>query len=557
MMEQETVRYCIFCGRQNRSSQNFCAACGKPLYPTEDLFADYLEKEAKDQVTDKVKDTIFEKLKAFLLAHWYGVALTLSLVFTGAAAISALAAPSVPRGAVRISEPPAIGILRHLASDGEDASPGEPVPEETPAPAYDELYYAYLRDVILPEYGWARTGDAEWTVPDLNNAAGGTLPDRMAAYRDAESGDGGHGVVSAIVRDFDGDGADDFLVLFLGSEPSGSIDIKSVYDQGNASVLCARLYTAKRGAENAYTVAASDEVQAVAELGGLCLGSMTAGIITWEDVPYIYTYEWMEDVTTYGPRLTRIYHVEDGRFVLDSASGWIGWGQATYVDDVNAYCGGAGVSFLETSVAEAVSLAAKADQRPGFDDDPNLARLKGSLLVRMLLSQTPGTRNGITSHIVDYSYIRTALEQGPEAAMKLRGEEPDLTPKVNEHKSTAHALAAAVADAGGLALELKNESTTDETYTAVYATDAGARLSISVNPEGKITEVRVTADYADRNKEWPKLKDAVLSDPTLGLPADVRDRFAGDCGYSLDSDFPGGRVFTAAVASVIFSVSFT
>ena len=78
-----------------------------------------------------------------------------------------------------------------------------------------------------------------------------------------------------------------------------------------------------------------------------------------------------------------------------------------------------------------------------------------------------------------------------------------------------------------------------------------------MNPEGKITEVRVTADYADRNKEWPKLKDAVLSDPALALPEEIRDRFAGDCGYSLDSDFPGGRVFTAAVASVIFSVSFT
>lgn len=566
MMEKGSVRFCIFCGKENDPAGSFCAACGKPLYPTEDLLADYLKKEAKEQLVSKAEDTIFEKLKAFLLAHWYGIAMTVSIVFTAAAAISALAAPSVPRDAVRIDEPPAVSILGYLATGGENgpAVPaGKPLAdaqtaEETPAPADDEIYYRYLRDVILPEYGWAKTGTMDWTVPDLNNASGGTLADLMAEYRDAETGEGGHGVLSALVRDLDGDGVDDMLVLFLDREAGGRTDIKNVYDDGNATVLCARLYTMARSGASDWTVAAADEVRAVAELGGLCCGSMTAGLITWEGTPYLYTYEWMEDITTYGPVLTRIYHFENGRFILDSASGWIGWGQATYVDDVNAYCGAAGVSFLETGVAEAVNLVTKANSRLPMDEDPNLSRLKGSLLTRLVFSWTPGTKqSGITSDVTDCTYIRMALDQDPAEAMKLRGEEPDLTPKVNEHKAVAHALAADVSAASGIALELRSESTYEENYTASYSSAAGAALSITISPDGKITNVRVTADYADRAKEWPKLKDAVLSDPTLDLPADIRTRFAGDCGYSLESYFEGGRVVTGAVSSVIFNVSFS
>lgn len=561
MTEKGTVRYCIFCGGENDPARDRCAACGKPLYPTEDLLADYLKKEAKEQIKSKAEDTVFQKLKAFLLAHWYGIALTVSVVFTGAAAISALAAPSVPRDAVPISEPPAVSILGYLAS-GEENAPAAPTAEpaaaeETPTPADDEVYYRYLRDEILPRYGWAKTGDLEWTIPDPNNASAGTLPDLMSAYRDAETGDGGHGVLSAVVRDFDGDGTDDMLVLFLDGAPGGSIDIREVYDEGNATVLCARLYTVERGGASGSGVVQADEVLSAAELGGLCFGTMTAGIITWEGVPYIYTYEWMEDYTTYGPYLTRIYHVEDGRFVLDSASGWIGWGQATYVDDVGAYCGASGVSFLETSVAEAVSLAASGDRRLSTEEDPNLSRLKGSLMTRVVLFWTPGTRQGITSRVEDLTYIRTALEQGAEAAETLRGPEPDLTPKVNAYKDTAHALAAEIAAAAGIPMDLSSERTYEEQYIAAYAAAAGTRLSITVSPEGRITAVSVTADYADREKEWPQLKDAVLTSPALALPEDVRTRFAGSCGYSLDADFPGGRAFTAAVANVIFTVQFS
>ena len=50
-MEKGSVRFCIFCGKENDPAGSFCAACGKPLYPTEDLLADYLKKEAKEQLT--------------------------------------------------------------------------------------------------------------------------------------------------------------------------------------------------------------------------------------------------------------------------------------------------------------------------------------------------------------------------------------------------------------------------------------------------------------------------------------------------------------------------
>ena len=134
MTEKRDVRYCIFCGEENDPARERCAACGKPLYPTEDLLADYLKKEAKEQITSKVEDTVFQKLKAFLLAHWYGIVLTISVVFTGAAAISAFAAPSVPRDAVPISEPPAVSILGYLVSGEENAAAAAAAPTAEPAP---------------------------------------------------------------------------------------------------------------------------------------------------------------------------------------------------------------------------------------------------------------------------------------------------------------------------------------------------------------------------------------------------------------------------------------
>ena len=152
-MMDKKIRYCIFCGMKNDVDRTNCTSCRKPLHPNELLLAEYLKKEAKEQLGGKVEDTIFEKLKVFLLAHLYGIAMSVAVVFTAASAVSAWTASSVPEDAVHIQTPPAASALGYLVSKDAPETAGEETEaffsEETEAeqgsgvesrkPAYDDF----------------------------------------------------------------------------------------------------------------------------------------------------------------------------------------------------------------------------------------------------------------------------------------------------------------------------------------------------------------------------------------------------------------------------------
>lgn len=149
------IRYCVFCGRENDAAQETCAACGKELYPQENLLEEYLRKEAEEQIKGKIVDSAFDKLKKFLLSHLYGIILTVSVIFTAASAVAALGSSDIPREAVRLEQPPVADVLGHLVKEAAEEEPPlpEPTPTEEPAVETDTadpqaIYDAYLE--LLP-----------------------------------------------------------------------------------------------------------------------------------------------------------------------------------------------------------------------------------------------------------------------------------------------------------------------------------------------------------------------------------------------------------------------
>lgn len=153
--KKRSIRYCVFCGSENDAEQKTCAACGKELYPQENLLEEYLRKEAEEQIKGKIVDTVFDKLKKFLLSHLYGIVLTVSVVFTAAAAVGAVGGSGIPRDAVPLEQPPAADALGHLVSEAEEEEPAlpEPSPTEDPSAGTEAadpqaIYAAYL--ALLP-----------------------------------------------------------------------------------------------------------------------------------------------------------------------------------------------------------------------------------------------------------------------------------------------------------------------------------------------------------------------------------------------------------------------
>ena len=472
----------------------------------------------------------------------------------------------------------------------------------------NEVYYKYLQDVIIPEYGLAKTGTRNWPVADLTSSAKGNMADGMAAYKDEKTGETGMGVISAVVRDFDGDNINDMLVLFLDKAPVGETAIREVYKNASTVVLRARLYTMQYNARPAaevslgsvigsvldqagiqgilrtilehigswaetkaaswrsvdrYTVYETASIELAAEFGGLCFGNLIAGIITQDGVPYLYTYEYMEDYTTYGPSISRIYHAEDGSFVFDDASGSVSWGQRTYVGQnaIDKYCGAKNTDFAYTLVGEARSLAAAGGSKLETDADPKLSQLKGSLLMRLrsfFVDGRPGHQTMGTT-VEDFSFIRTVLEKNEAEALKLRGEEPVIAvperPVMidNTHKEEAKAAAESMIAAAGVKMTLSGESqpSASGSYWVRYASAKKTTLMLTIDKDGKITDIEVRGVMAERYGEWTTVKDAVLASDRLGLAADVQAVFrGGTCSAGERKDYSWGYILAGNMDAV-------
>ena len=89
----EEISYCIFCGSPLKDGDKFCPACKKEIPLKENLFKEYLYRNTKETLKEKVDDTLFNIVKNWLLSHLYG--LVVSIVLIGLAGIS-LSSPQLP-----------------------------------------------------------------------------------------------------------------------------------------------------------------------------------------------------------------------------------------------------------------------------------------------------------------------------------------------------------------------------------------------------------------------------------------------------------------------------
>jgi len=62
----EEIRYCIFCGSPLSDGSRCCPACKKEIPLKESLFREYLYKNTKESLKEKIDDTLFSAVKNWL-----------------------------------------------------------------------------------------------------------------------------------------------------------------------------------------------------------------------------------------------------------------------------------------------------------------------------------------------------------------------------------------------------------------------------------------------------------------------------------------------------------
>ena len=139
------ICFCIFCGTQNPASGTYCQSCGKELHPKEHLTLDYLKKEAKSQIRDKITDSILEKIRKWLLSHLFGILLSVSVIFAAGSAF--LPVSSIPRQAEIISEAPLSDLAGLLIDPNVPVFTATPHPTSTPLPTPTALPDPYPVDI--------------------------------------------------------------------------------------------------------------------------------------------------------------------------------------------------------------------------------------------------------------------------------------------------------------------------------------------------------------------------------------------------------------------------
>ena len=443
------------------------------------------------------------------------LAAVLAVVFAGCG-------PAAPDEAVS-SGKPAGSTAEATASPTPDAS-------AEPQKADGEAFYTYLRETVIPEEGLA---SLEKLTLDTDGKEDGLAQQ------------GGLGLLSADVRDYDGDGEEDMVTLSLVERPMGETSLGALMYEAETNCLAMemRLYTCD--AEGA--VALSDTVAAVAVLEHYSWGPMLAGVQESDGVPYLYGFCAMVDPTTYGAAPFVVYHVEDGKFVFDMIGGRIGWGQGTYTEDANAVLGTRGMRLIDTPLNDVYNVTQKLQVDGPDAEESNgetLRALDGSLMayVGMYGLDYPETA---TSQAQDATQLREILERGLETIRAERTPAPSPTPALESEYAEIEAAIATlieeVESASGIPLELVNEEIADGTYTVRYEAAERSSATIAYDTEsGAITSFGVYANGGEVTEEWIALKDAALAAPSLGLDADAVAPFLGDCGFQNPGVEAGG-----------------
>ena len=174
-------KYCHWCGEELTPGMVYCSTKNIPLTARQTPFVDYCAHKGKS----KIEDTVFNRVKEFLLAHFFGAGVVLSIV--EATVIAVTARPGyIERVTVSPAEASAVAARQQEAqSGGAEALPGGT---------------AAAQENAAVVTGWPET----------------------ALYKE--------NVVFAKLMDFDGDGTED---LILAEKKPGSDGISFAFCPGS------------------------------------------------------------------------------------------------------------------------------------------------------------------------------------------------------------------------------------------------------------------------------------------------------------------------------------
>lgn len=413
----------------------------------------------------------------------------------------------------------------------------ESIAETEAVVSEEQAFYDYLESTVIPEEGLASL-----EACTVENGSKGT----------GLSEDGALGLLSAYVRDFDGDGQKEMLTLFLDTVPMGDTSLGkfSLYsDAGEEEAVVLKLCLYTNGSDG---VSLSDTVNGLAIMEKISWGPMIAGLQTVEGIPYIYGYSSMTDEMTYGPAPFMVYHVENGKFVYDLIDGSIGWGQGSESGDVNAVVGAAGMSIVKTSLNDIFNAVRALSGN--FEEDS--ARMDGIGGIVMGYVSISNSQSGtVTCQAQDYTYLREALENSyetvadkltaeAEAADKAAGEAAQAALEAVEADSPqakAEAIIEEISGTMGVSMELTNENEENGFYSARYQLPEYSELYMQFSSEtGQLLTLAAYADGGTVTEEWLNLKDTVLKSASANLNQDAVAQLFGDCGFGYGSGLDVG-----------------
>lgn len=434
------------------------------------------------------------------------------------------------------------GLARELAHEvlGELPTPTpeatatpEPTPEATPEPETD--YYEFI-ETLVPELGEASIS-AE--IPIGSNTQ---IWSRYAG----EIG----GIISADVRDYDGDGVRDLLLLVLAEHTMGETTLAGLVYQDESPCLAleARLYTSVNG-----EIILSDTVKGVAEMEDMSWGGICAAVQVFDGVPYLYAACDMEDSTTYGARPSTIHHVENGKFVFDRIGGRIGWGQGSYDGDPNPVVGALGREFTKEQW-QCITGSFNALEKYEENGEPLCFAEGFKPLCRITMQRT---NRGISVVLKDDSMLGPMRAAGEAEVLAACTPIPTPTPAPVYEGAQAEieTLASEISEASGLTLTLSDENISETEHMAWYTAPNGCKLTLCFDTATrKPTTIRVDESGSSASPEWTAMKDGVLSAPSLGFDPDLTAEYRGNCGFNhgMPEDIGGGA--TAIVANAGSSV---
>ena len=368
------------------------------------------------------------------------------------------------------------------------------------------LFYDYLKHHVVPEVG---IGDAENLRTELTNK---NLNDH-------------DGLLSALVGDLDGDGADEMVTVTVCEQDIAGTIGALVFSKGTCIAANLDLYELEDG-----KVVHADGPKTIAVMAQNEYGFISVGAAKWNGITYFTGNSSMDDNTTYGPRQFALFHPEAGKLVFDYAAPG-GWGQSLPVEDANERLGTRKMDLEHTTFSHSgpstVEEIARMDfpQESGHQDYVSVT-FRDETCLKEILGFPYLSKLYLMEEKLSKIDEQEKLAQDLVAEDIRREEEAANSPAVQTVKAEIEYLS----QSSGITLTLLQEKLGDDGsyFAMVVAPDEHkARVSLEANAAGILTDVRVEARYYKQTETWIALKDAVLGSPRLALTAGVVAAFSG------------------------------